>query len=183
MQLTTLELPFAYIEHGEPKNALVKVVLCPRCVKKLMWKRRKDKEEKEMRERGVDPGNFAEVGGVSEDESESGEEEEDAMEKAERKGKGKEREKLPHGRGGMRDDEDSHVRSVSAVEVEGRSKKYRIGDHGSKCSEGHERTTRESHSRRRSSRSRSPRRHHGDSHSHSHSHSRNRSRERDRRRV
>lgn len=45
--LTTLELPFAYAEHGEHKTALVKVVLCGRCVKKLMWKRRKEKEEGE----------------------------------------------------------------------------------------------------------------------------------------
>ncbi|KAK7031200.1 hypothetical protein VNI00_013616 [Paramarasmius palmivorus] len=42
--LTTLELPFAYLEHGESKSALVKVVLCEKCVGKLMWKRRKDKE-------------------------------------------------------------------------------------------------------------------------------------------
>jgi protein FRA10AC1 len=42
--LTTLELPFAYVEHGENKAALVKVVLCPKCLDKLMWKRRKDKE-------------------------------------------------------------------------------------------------------------------------------------------
>ena len=47
MPLTTLELPFAYLEHGESKSALVKVVLCGRCVKKLMWKRTKEKE-KEM---------------------------------------------------------------------------------------------------------------------------------------
>lgn len=42
--LTTLELPFAYAEHGEAKSALVKVVLCRRCVKKLMWKRERGKE-------------------------------------------------------------------------------------------------------------------------------------------
>ncbi|KAA1467721.1 hypothetical protein DENSPDRAFT_793240, partial [Dentipellis sp. KUC8613] len=42
--LQTLELPFAYEEHGEVKNALVKVVLCDRCCKKLMWKRNKEKE-------------------------------------------------------------------------------------------------------------------------------------------
>ncbi|KAG6832789.1 hypothetical protein H0H92_009407 [Tricholoma furcatifolium] len=41
--LTTLELPFAYEEHGENKSALVKVVLCPKCFDKLMWKRRKEK--------------------------------------------------------------------------------------------------------------------------------------------
>jgi protein FRA10AC1 len=43
VQLNTLELPFAYEEHGEHKSALVKVVLCPRCLKKLMWKRNKEK--------------------------------------------------------------------------------------------------------------------------------------------
>ncbi|KAF7336799.1 Protein fra10ac1 [Mycena venus] len=42
--LTTLELPFAYTEHGEAKSALVKAVLCGKCLKKLMWKRRKEKE-------------------------------------------------------------------------------------------------------------------------------------------
>ena len=44
VQLSTLELPFAYEEHGEHKSALVKVVLCPRCLKKLMWKRNKKEE-------------------------------------------------------------------------------------------------------------------------------------------
>jgi len=39
--LTTLELPFAYVEHGEEKSALVKVILCDRCVRKLMWKKNK----------------------------------------------------------------------------------------------------------------------------------------------
>ncbi|KAF9648682.1 hypothetical protein BDM02DRAFT_3155618 [Thelephora ganbajun] len=42
--LNTVELPFAYVEKGEAKNALVKVVLCDRCIKKLMYKRTKDKE-------------------------------------------------------------------------------------------------------------------------------------------
>jgi len=42
--LSTLELPFAYLEQGESKSALVKVVLCGKCVKKLMWKRTKEKE-------------------------------------------------------------------------------------------------------------------------------------------
>lgn len=45
IQLSTLELPFAYEEHGEHKSALVKVVLCPRCLKKLMWKRNKEKAQ------------------------------------------------------------------------------------------------------------------------------------------
>ncbi|KAJ7270809.1 folate-sensitive fragile site protein Fra10Ac1-domain-containing protein [Mycena rebaudengoi] len=41
--LSTLELPFVYAEHGQTKSALVKAVLCARCVGKLMWKRRKEK--------------------------------------------------------------------------------------------------------------------------------------------
>ena len=43
--LSTLELPFVYEERGETKSALVKVVLCDKCVKKLMWKRQKEKEK------------------------------------------------------------------------------------------------------------------------------------------
>ncbi|KAF9489624.1 hypothetical protein BDN71DRAFT_1401318 [Pleurotus eryngii] len=46
-RLTTLELPFAYEEHREAKSALVKVVLCPKCRKKLLWKRQKEKEKQE----------------------------------------------------------------------------------------------------------------------------------------
>jgi protein FRA10AC1 len=41
--LATLELPFAYAEHGQTKTALVKVVLCAKCVKKINWKREHDK--------------------------------------------------------------------------------------------------------------------------------------------
>lgn len=51
--LTTLELPFVYEEKGDTKSALVKVVLCGKCVKKLMWKRQK---EKKGRERGGEDG-------------------------------------------------------------------------------------------------------------------------------
>lgn len=43
--LATLELPFVYEEHEETKTALVKIVLCGRCVKKLMWKRNKEKDQ------------------------------------------------------------------------------------------------------------------------------------------
>ena len=43
--MKTLELPFAYVEKGENKMALVKVVLCDKCCKKLMWKRNKEKEK------------------------------------------------------------------------------------------------------------------------------------------
>ncbi|KAG9010982.1 hypothetical protein FRB94_009040 [Tulasnella sp. JGI-2019a] len=41
--LFTLELPFAYEEEGRRKSALVKVVLCRRCKKKLTWKRDQEK--------------------------------------------------------------------------------------------------------------------------------------------
>lgn len=44
-RLATLEVPFAYAEHGERKSALVKLVLCERCSNKLLWKRRKEKEK------------------------------------------------------------------------------------------------------------------------------------------
>ncbi|KAI0955604.1 hypothetical protein AcV7_006226 [Taiwanofungus camphoratus] len=52
--LKTLELPFSYVEEGENKFALVKVVLCDKCCKKLMWKRTKEREEElgEMKESG-----------------------------------------------------------------------------------------------------------------------------------
>ena len=46
--LTTLELPFSYVEQGENKSALVKVALCQKCVKKLMWKRQKEKATTEL---------------------------------------------------------------------------------------------------------------------------------------
>jgi protein FRA10AC1 len=36
--LRSFELPFAYVEGGERKEALVKVRLCPRCEGKLLWK-------------------------------------------------------------------------------------------------------------------------------------------------
>ncbi|KAG1796264.1 folate-sensitive fragile site protein Fra10Ac1-domain-containing protein [Suillus plorans] len=49
--LTTLELPFTYEEHGQRKEALVKVVLCSKCVRKIMWKR---KHEKRSEDEGVE---------------------------------------------------------------------------------------------------------------------------------
>ncbi|CAE6450413.1 unnamed protein product [Rhizoctonia solani] len=49
-KLITLELPFGYVEDQEAKSALVKVVLCERCKKKLMWKREKDGEATELGE-------------------------------------------------------------------------------------------------------------------------------------
>ena len=50
-KLKTLELPFAYEEGGEAKQALVKMVLCEKCVRKLMWKRNKDKERAQKKEK------------------------------------------------------------------------------------------------------------------------------------
>ncbi|KAG9089640.1 hypothetical protein FS749_001179 [Ceratobasidium sp. UAMH 11750] len=46
-KLLTLELPFAYEEQGEAKQALVKVVLCERCKKKLLWKRERRDEKQD----------------------------------------------------------------------------------------------------------------------------------------
>ena len=43
------------MEQGEGKSALVKVALCEKCVKKLMWKRQKEKEmEREKATSGTD---------------------------------------------------------------------------------------------------------------------------------
>lgn len=161
-QLTTLELPFAYIEHGEPKSALVKVVLCTRCVKKLMWKRRKDKG---MKEHGADLGFSTTMGGVSEDD-ESEEEKEDRDEKAESKGTEKEKEKER-----IRNEEDPR-RMHATAEIKERSRGKNRQDERDNYVEKNGLTTREPHFRRRNSRSRSPRRHF-DSHSQSYSSSRN----------
>lgn len=59
--LSTLELPFMYVENDETKSALVKVVLCRNCVDKLMWKRRK---EREIHDAGKDGSNHGEDGKV-----------------------------------------------------------------------------------------------------------------------
>ncbi|KZT01375.1 uncharacterized protein LAESUDRAFT_634722, partial [Laetiporus sulphureus 93-53] len=47
--LKTVELPFSYVEGGESKFALVKVVLCDKCLQKLMWKRTKEKERERVK--------------------------------------------------------------------------------------------------------------------------------------
>lgn len=49
--LKTLELPFSYEEKGDRKIALVKVVLCDKCCRKLVWKRKKEKESTQQDER------------------------------------------------------------------------------------------------------------------------------------
>ncbi|CAD5222012.1 unnamed protein product [Bursaphelenchus xylophilus] len=52
-KLTSWEVNFAYEEHGEKKNALVKVRLCPECSLKLNFfsKKKKIKKEKEKRKK------------------------------------------------------------------------------------------------------------------------------------
>ncbi|KZP00584.1 hypothetical protein CALVIDRAFT_524876 [Calocera viscosa TUFC12733] len=45
--LRAYELPFAYLEEGELKNALVKAVLCERCRGRLVWKREREGERRE----------------------------------------------------------------------------------------------------------------------------------------
>lgn len=131
--LTTLELPFAYEERGESRAALVKVVLCPRCVDKLMWKRRKEREG----ERGV------EEEGRGEGEGEGARARGEDVESGERRGRGKSREK--DGGGG----EDGVKEEAVEVDLERLGKPHRKRER----SAGHDKKRH----RRRSSRSRSPR--------------------------
>ncbi|XP_035793480.1 protein FRA10AC1-like [Anopheles albimanus] len=49
-ELRSWEVNFAYVEHGEKKNALVKLRLCPKCSDKLNY-RSKKREVKRMRRR------------------------------------------------------------------------------------------------------------------------------------
>jgi protein FRA10AC1 len=59
--LNTLELPFGYVEEGKQKSALVKVVLCNKCVRKIMWKREADKRRlREAESRTGDVGDHVE---------------------------------------------------------------------------------------------------------------------------
>jgi len=166
--LTTLELPFSYIEHGESKYALVKVVLCTRCVKKLMWKRRKEKEH------GVDGGDdddlMSQGSGVSED-GKSGEEEEEKEEKERGeesrvmgKQMGKEKERT-----GMRDEQDPRRMHHATTKIKART---RSREQTRRCERDHyvqqnEHSMRAAAPRskertrqRNNSRSRSPPRHH-----------------------
>lgn len=52
--LRSFELPFVYEEHGERKEALVKVKLCAKCQTKLAWKPGKDSGPSEEDEREFD---------------------------------------------------------------------------------------------------------------------------------
>ncbi|KAK3120599.1 hypothetical protein QOZ80_9AG0690740 [Eleusine coracana subsp. coracana] len=54
--LGSYEVNFSYVEEGEQKQALVKLVACKRCAEKLAYKRQKEKEkEKQLSdERGIE---------------------------------------------------------------------------------------------------------------------------------
>ncbi|GAA5877000.1 hypothetical protein JCM3774_006872 [Rhodotorula dairenensis] len=48
-RLEELQVPFGYVEDGEKKSALVKVVLCRDCAKKLRYGKQRAKEERDKR--------------------------------------------------------------------------------------------------------------------------------------
>ncbi|KAE9617317.1 putative folate-sensitive fragile site protein Fra10Ac1 [Lupinus albus] len=52
--LASYEVNFSYIEAGQNKQALVKLVTCERCAHKLNYKRQKEKEQLEKREQEDD---------------------------------------------------------------------------------------------------------------------------------
>ncbi|KAJ0792704.1 putative folate-sensitive fragile site protein Fra10Ac1 [Helianthus annuus] len=45
------EVNFAYFEAGENKQALVKLVTCERCAKKLLYRKLKEKENEQEKKR------------------------------------------------------------------------------------------------------------------------------------
>ncbi|GJN89886.1 hypothetical protein Rhopal_002875-T1 [Rhodotorula paludigena] len=49
VRLEEMQMPFGYVERGEKKTTLVKVVLCRECGKKLRYGRQKAKEEREKK--------------------------------------------------------------------------------------------------------------------------------------
>lgn len=51
--LASYEVNFSYIEAGESKQALVKLVTCERCAKKLNYKKQKEKEKLKRNEKEV----------------------------------------------------------------------------------------------------------------------------------
>lgn len=51
--LASYEVNFSYIEAGESKQALVKLVACERCAKKLNYKKQKEKDKLERNEKEV----------------------------------------------------------------------------------------------------------------------------------
>ncbi|KAF9478854.1 hypothetical protein BDN70DRAFT_835283 [Pholiota conissans] len=116
--LTTLELPFAYVEHGESKSALVKVVLCRRCVKKLMWKRTMEKEKERAATAEV-----TEEGGAVEGIKVESDTEENALERHRRKKRAREEEREKERSSRRR--RDSRSKSPRRSHEESRSSKHR----------------------------------------------------------
>ncbi|KAH9774518.1 Folate-sensitive fragile site protein [Citrus sinensis] len=51
ISLNNFQVNFTYVEAGENKQALVKLVTCERCAEKLHYKRRKEKEQLDRREK------------------------------------------------------------------------------------------------------------------------------------
>nr|GMD65299.1 protein FRA10AC1 [Ipomoea batatas] len=49
--LASYEVNFSYVEAGENKQALVKLVTCERCAEKLLYKKRKEEQLKEKQRR------------------------------------------------------------------------------------------------------------------------------------
>ncbi|EFI27946.1 hypothetical protein CC1G_14437 [Coprinopsis cinerea okayama7 len=150
------------------KSALVKVVLCPRCVKKLMWKRTKEKE------RAAAAGRDGELGHEQEDTREDHYESERASHRHRRSSMEKERGRSKGGEdgggGGVSEDESrrrkrrrSRERSSDRKGKEGGERHYHRESerHRSRGKERKERSRSEDEShrkRRRHSRSRSPHR-------------------------
>lgn len=131
--LSTLELPFSYVEHGESKFALVKVVLCPKCVKKLMWKRTRDKERARAEEAPAEEDEEWKDYGDAEGDWEGGErsrEEEKAPEDG-RRGKLAEREdrSKKRGKGSRRHGDDDYAISSQRERQRVRSRSPRQRKH------------------------------------------------------
>ncbi|KAI6102433.1 folate-sensitive fragile site protein Fra10Ac1-domain-containing protein [Pisolithus thermaeus] len=125
--LTTLELPFSYEEHGEVKQALVKVVLCPGCLKKLMWKRNR---EKRLSAKGKDV--EGENGDTNEKRVHDNDGDEYRSEPGDDSGSGKRREISSHPRSRSRSPR-SHERKRNRREDtphRSSSSRKRLGEHG-----------------------------------------------------
>nr|CAD1822685.1 unnamed protein product [Ananas comosus var. bracteatus] len=52
--LGSYEVNFSYVEAGEQKQALVKLVACKRCAEKLVYRRQKEKEQSKSKEKDGD---------------------------------------------------------------------------------------------------------------------------------
>ncbi|PCH42047.1 hypothetical protein WOLCODRAFT_72611 [Wolfiporia cocos MD-104 SS10] len=156
--LKTIELPFSYVEGGERKFALVKVVLCDRCLKKLMWKRNKEKEKERERLGERD---------TKKEETESGGAEQAQSRREHGKGKTVGREEGQREGMGIKLEEEDQGTSLqdapgSSGATQGpprRARKRRRDERGSDEPRAYDSAEAEQHhGRRKDSRSRSPRR-------------------------